>query len=102
MAEETPLPAQDQRTLRYLKGLVTVLTATMVLGLLSIVVLLVIRLQTPLMPAMPDAITLPNGTRATAFTQSATWYAVVTEDDRILIYDRSTGRLLQEVRVETP
>jgi hypothetical protein len=54
------------------------------------------------MPPLPDAITLPDGTEATAFTQGARWYAVVTADDHILIYDRTTGRLLQDVQVETP
>lgn len=101
MGEESPISDQDRRTLRYLKGLVTVLTGTMILGLLSIVVMLVIRLQPASGPSLPDAIVLPDGTQALAFTQGPDWYAVVTTDDRILIHDRATGRLRQEIAIET-
>lgn len=83
----------------------TVLTVTMIGGVLAIVALLVIRLSddTPPQPGLaplPEAITLPEGARATAFTQGADWFAVVTGDDRILIYDRATGALRQTVRIE--
>jgi len=101
MAGETPISEQDARTLRYLKWLVTVLTATMILGLLSIVVMLVIRLQAPASaPPLPETITLPSGATAAAFTQGPTWYAVVTRDDRILIFDRATGEIRQEIAIE--
>ncbi len=102
MTGETPISEQDARTLRYLKWLVTVLTATMILGLLSIVVMLVIRLQAPVAaPPFPDTITLPSGAKAAAVTQGPTWYAVVTTDDRILVFDRTTGDLRQEIPIET-
>jgi len=78
---------------------VTVLTATMILGVLAIVVLLVIRLQAPAPPALPASITLPDGATATAFTQGDGWFAVVTADDRILIFDRVGGTLLQTVDI---
>lgn len=100
MTEEAPISDQDARTLRYLKWLVTVLTATMILGLLSIVAMLVIRLQPGAAPPpLPEAIALPDGTRAAAFTQGSDWYAVVTSDDRILIYDRATGALRQQIAI---
>ena len=104
MTEETPIAEPDARTLRFLKGLVTVLTATMILGLGAIVVMLMIRLQAPATPAhppLPETITLPQGTTATAFTQGAAWYAVVTADERILIYSRETGALIQDIVIET-
>lgn len=82
--------------LRFLKWLVTVLTATMILGVLTIVVLLVIRLQTPAV-ALPSEIVLPDGAVATAFTQGDGWFAVVTADDRILIFDQAGGSVVQEV-----
>ncbi len=70
----------------------------MILGLLVIVALLVTRFWSePDLPALPEAIALPEGARATAFTQGAGWYAVVTEDGRILVYDRKTGALRQVV-----
>ncbi|MBT8457614.1 MAG: hypothetical protein HKO95_07460 [Rhodobacteraceae bacterium] len=99
MDDDTPLSGPDTRHLRFLKGLVTVLTATMILGVLAIVVLLVIRLQAPAPPALPASITLPDGATATAFTQGDGWFAVVTADDRILIFDRVGGTLLQTVDI---
>lgn len=77
----------------------TVLTATMILGVLAIVTLLVIRLQAPVPAALPlpEVIALPEGTTALAVTQARDWYAVVTDDERILIFDRVTGALRQEV-----
>ena len=77
----------------------TVLTAVMILGVISIVALLVIRLQPSTDIALPGEITLPDGTTPTAFTQGADWYAVVTQDNRILIYDRQTNTLKQEILV---
>ena len=79
----------------------TVLTATMILGVLAIVTLLVIRLQAPAPVAvpLPDTIALPEGVTALAVTQARDWYAVVTEDERILVFDRATGALRQEVAI---
>ena len=86
--------------LKLLARLVTVLTATMILGLLVIVGLLVTRFRAePEMPPLPEAITLPEGARATAFTQAPGWYAVVTEDERIVIYDRASGAVQQVVEI---
>jgi hypothetical protein len=81
--------------------LVTVLTAVMILGLVTVVALLVIRLQAPAPVSLPlpETIALPEGTRALAFTQGRDWYAVVTEDDEILIFDRATGALRQRVEI---
>lgn len=53
-------------------------------------------------PPMPATITLPDGTTATAFTQADDWFAVVTDDDRILIFDRDTGALVQTVVITRP
>ncbi|MEE9388797.1 MAG: DUF6476 family protein [Paracoccaceae bacterium] len=98
--DDTPISIDEARNLRFLRRLVTVLTATMILGLLTITVLLVIRLSTP--PTtfqLPDAITLPNGSRATAFTQGSDWYAVVTDGDEILIFDNGTNTLRQTIQI---
>ncbi|MCE8009810.1 DUF6476 family protein [Aestuariivita sp.] len=85
--------------LRFLRRLVTVLTLVMIGGLLVITSLLVIRFSQTA-PALPDDITLPDGTSPQAFTQGTTWYAVVTTDNRILIYDRLTGTLTQTVQID--
>ena len=51
-------------------------------------------------PSLPDQITLPDGTRAVAFTVGTGWYAVVSQDDEILIFSRATGALLQTIAVQ--
>lgn len=89
----------EARSLRFLRRLVTVLTATMILGVLAIVVLLVIRLQTPAGPFIPDALILPEGVRATAYTQGTGWIAIVTEDDEILIYAPDGHRLIRRIPI---
>lgn len=71
----------------------------MIAGVLLIIALIVIRFY-DLPPPLPDAISLPDGARALSFTQGPDWYAVVTDDGRILIYDRVTGGLRQTVILE--
>lgn len=83
----------------YLKRLVTVMTVVMIAGFLILIYMLVIRLNADPLP-MPDMVTLPAGTTATAFTQGEDWFAVVTSDNEILIYNRGTGALQQTVQLE--
>jgi len=80
---------------------VILLTLTMIVGVIVVVAVIVTRMPraTGGLPRMPEAITLPDGAIATAFTQGTGWYAVVTADDRILIFDRGTGALRQTVAV---
>lgn len=97
MNDQSNLP--EPGNLRFLRLLVTGLTATMVAGLLVLIALFVIRFPTAPAP-LPDKINLPDGTRAQAFTATPGWYAVVTTDDRILIYNRADGQLRQEITVQ--
>lgn len=78
------------------------LTLTMIVGVITIVWVIVTRMPQAMQraPALPDSITLPDGTRATAFTQGSDWYAVVTAQDQILIFDRVTGALRQTVTLQ--
>ena len=74
--------------------MVTVLTMTMIAGITTIVVLFVIRFRefsAPVVLPLPESITLPDDSTAVAFTQGRNWYAVVTEDNEILIFDREDG-----------
>jgi hypothetical protein len=71
----------------------------MILGVLTIVILLVIRLQAPSGPFVPDAIILPAGTTATAYTQGTGWIAIVTSDDEILLYDPDGHRLVRRIPI---
>ncbi|HET9069931.1 MAG TPA: DUF6476 family protein [Amaricoccus sp.] len=89
---ETPEPPG----LRRLRRLVTLLTATLIVGMATIVGLLAVRLtSTGDAPALPATITLPPGERAGAVTFGSDWLAVVTVDgsgrERIRILDRATG-----------
>ena len=99
--DQPPIPEAEMRNLRFLRRLVTVLTTVMIVGLLTVVVLLVIRLRSPVPEPLPfpAAITLPDGTVAEAITQTRNWFAVVTTDDRILVFDRESGELIQDVTI---
>ncbi len=92
----------EPANLRFLRRLVTVLTAVMILGVVILIGLLVIRLNTPRSLPLPAEIALPDGATATAFTRGPDWLAVVTADDRILILDAATGALRQEVQITRP
>jgi hypothetical protein len=94
--------APEPGNLVFLRRLVTILLAVMIAGFLLIVALFVIRLSAdkPKALALPDHIDLPDGTRAQAFTVGPDWYAVVTDDSRILIFDRVSGALRQTVTVD--
>jgi hypothetical protein len=100
--ETAPAPDGLPPSLRFLKFLVIVLTLTMIVGVISIVAVIVTRMPKAMqgMPRMPDSVVLPDGTQATAFTQGPDWYAVVTSEDEILIFDRASGALRQKVKVD--
>jgi hypothetical protein len=72
----------------------------MIIGLLTIMVLLVIRLGGNVSSVpLPNGITLPDGTVATAFTRGPNWFAIVTDDDEILIYDAQNNDLRQTIKI---
>jgi len=77
-------PPVAPATLKFLARLVTLLTATMVVGLIVMIGLFVTRFwgDEAGTLALPDSITLPA-------------------DNRILIYDRQSGSLRQTVSIET-
>ncbi len=79
--------------------MVMLLTAVMIGGVLVTFALIVIRLSDRT-PKLPDQIELPDGAKAQALTIGNNWYAVVTEDNRILIFDKTTGKLRQEVALD--
>ncbi|MFN3721764.1 MAG: DUF6476 family protein [Paracoccaceae bacterium] len=88
-------------SLRLLKWLVIVLTATMIVGVITVVGLLVTRMPDISPMALPDQIALPPGARAAAVTMGRDFIAVVTEDGQILIFGRD-GALRQEVSITAP
>ena len=95
----------EPANLRFLRILVTILTASMIAGLVTIIVLIVIRVPTVIRTVedpvpLPEAITLPDGTVATSFTQGDDWFAVVTKDNEILIFNRDDATLRQQITIQ--
>jgi Family of unknown function (DUF6476) len=86
--------------LRWLQGLVIVLTLTMILAVITIVGVLVTRAPQVFgslaPPVLPEALALPAGAKAAAVTVGQGWTLIVTTDQRVLIFDR-LGKLRQEV-----
>lgn len=99
--DDTPADPEQQRLLQFLRRLVTVLTGTMIAGLIILIWLFVTRFPDPdrALP-LPASIDLPDGVRATAFTRGADWIAVVTDGDEILIYDPDGRMLRQRIAIE--
>lgn len=97
--DKTPEPGELPPNLKLLRLLVTVLMVTMIGGFLVIVALFVIRMPGGGALPLPDTIVLPDGAQATAFTRGTDWYAIVTDDDTILIYDAATGALRQTIAI---
>ncbi|MEM7074247.1 MAG: DUF6476 family protein [Pseudomonadota bacterium] len=111
--DKTPDPRGSESSLdpalvTYLRRLVTALAVVMIGGFLVLVGLFVSKFS-ELTPSsagsnatlvLPDTLRLPDGARALAVTQGPTWYAVVTTDNRILIFDSATGALRQSVKME--
>ena len=106
MRERTPADEDfpEPPRLRQLRRLVTLLTATLIVGVIATVGLLVIRLSMlPSAPGLPAEIALPPGESARAVTLGEGWIAVVTVDaagrERIRVLDRATGaeRALTEI-----
>ena len=80
----------------------TALTATMIVGVLAVVVLLVIRLQAPAPPSVPGDLSLPAGAEARAVTFGQGWIGVVTKDNRFLVFDSKTGNLIDGIEITIP
>ena len=94
--EEPELPP----SLRFLKRLVTVLTITMIVGVITVVGLLVTRMQQgAVAPVLPENLVLPDGATAAAVTMGTGWIAVVTRDNHILIFGLD-GKLLNDLRID--
>ena len=94
----------EPANLRFLRILVTVLTATMIGGVLAIIALLVIRLQAApeaILPTLPAEIELPAGVQPRAVTFGPGWVGVVGDNDTLLIFDPS-GALVDEITITLP
>ncbi len=101
--DDTPIEDPGlNRTLRFLRALVTTLTVTTILGLIILIAVIVMRVQqVPHLP-LPAQIALPEGSSPMAVTHGPGWYAVVSSDNRILLFDSETGLLFQEIEITRP
>lgn len=81
-----------------LRVLVTVLSVVMIVGFIVLIALFVIRFKVT-QPPLPDEIILPQGAKATAFTRGDGWYAIVTDDQQILIFDSTSEALIKTVPI---
>lgn len=75
--------------LRFLKALVTGLSLVMGVGMIAIVALLWFRLGQPVLPDLPANIDLPEGSQASAVTFAGDRIVVLTENQTVLVYDKS-------------
>lgn len=99
--DDTPATEdRDPLNLRVLRILVTVLTVTMIVGLITVVAVFVTRFESGSPVTLPDQVTLPEGESARAVTFGPDWYAVVTQSDLILVYDRASGDLRQTLTID--
>lgn len=84
-----------------LKALVIVLTLTMIGGVITVVSLLVTRMPQAMHtgPDLPASLEMPTGATASAVTFGKGWVAVVTTDNRILVFAQN-GKLRQELTLD--
>ena len=102
--DEQSLSEADARTLRFLRGLVLVLTATMIAGMVLLVVLFYARLggETPETDALslPERFELPAEAELAAVTRARDFWVLVTVDGEVLFYDPEGGAPIRTVRPE--
>lgn len=73
----------------------------MVLGLAAVVAILWRGLNVPPLPALPEAVTLPEGAKPTAVTFAGARLIVVTDTGEVLVYD-ADGVLSQRIALDQP
>ena len=95
--EQPTDPQHKVPYLDFLRRLVTLLSATMILGMIILIILFVIRFQQDKL-SVPQEIILPSGVTPIAFTQTHDWYAVVTQKNKILLFTPK-GKLFQTVEI---
>lgn len=98
MADSPPEDGPEPANLRFLRRLVTVLTATMIVGLIAIFVVLVIRLQdSP--PPWPELTALPENLSILSVSRTVDHLVVVTADQEILILSPDGKVLLRTLQI---
>ena len=95
MADQSEVPANptEPANLRFLRRLVTTLTATMIVGLLAIFTVLVIRLQSPV-AIFPKITALPEGTQVISVSRSPRELIVIDQNRKIYMLSLDGEKLL--------
>ena len=92
---EVPEPTN----LQFLRKLVTILTATMILGMVAIFTLLVIRLQ-PTSNIFPNVVALPETTNILSISRTPNELIVTTNDKFIYILSIDGTKILQTLKMK--
>ena len=98
---DAPKIHDEPANLRVLRYMVLAMTIIFIVGfaiIVTVVYLQFVKSRNGFASNFPEFIELPEGSELHAFTQGRDWYAVVTQDDKILIYD-SDGELMQSVDI---
>lgn len=95
MADQSEVPANpaEPANLRFLRRLVTTLTATMIVGLIAIFTVLVIRLQSPV-AIFPEITALPEGTQVLSVSRTANELIVIDQNRKIYLLSLDGEKLL--------
>lgn len=100
---ETPPSGVDVRVVRYLRILVTILTAVMVVGMIVLVTVFVMRFpdgtaqQRQGGPEVPQVLDLPKGVWAEAVARTEDFWVIVAETGDVYFFDRAGGKPLRHV-----
>ena len=70
----------------------------MIIGILTIAALLAFKLRSE-NTNFPHMLSLPDGTKPVAFTQTKDWYSIITDANEILIY-KNDGTLIKSITVQ--
>ncbi len=100
--DDAPLSPSDARTLRYLRGLVSLLTAVMVLGMITLVVVFVMRFPdgnaaAPGGLVPPHELALPPGATVAAVTRMPDAWVVVTVAGDIYFFAAGGGAPIRHI-----
>ena len=96
MADQSKVPADqpEPANLRFLRRLVTTLTATMILGLIAIFTVLVIQLQAPAQ-IFPKILDLPDKTTVLSISRTPSELIIIDEKRNIYIMSTDGTKLLE-------
>ena len=86
--------------LLFLRFLVTVLTLTMIVGIIVIITLFITRFNKQELP-IPEKLNLPSDSKPVAFTQTKSWFGVVDDNDQLFIFNLN-GNLIQKIHINVP